>query len=385
MRVLIRHRSVMKVALLTSVVALSLSGWCELPGVVLRFDDVHPVGQWRDLIDAFDSEGFKASLAIPMGSVRNEHVEFLRQAQLAGHELMDHTYDHATYSHWCQTAEEYREVCRRRFVAERDAANRFVGFRFDFDRDHPGNFPFEGMISNGILVVSKSIAAKLHRPNKIYVPRLDRFFGFYDDPEGRIVLRSFYTYRIKEKAEVSQSEMLLCDHRAFSISDEALRYQAKCSRDAFMHYGLSLPKSWIQPGGWDSWMPVDQFVRVYAGDFGYVAADCIMKGNRGWNGDPAAPNPAIARYAFCPELYFDVASVSPAALRARILECQKKGKGVCFISHMTVPPTMKRGRQEWLDETRSLLKWLKKEEIPVRTFSEMASFLWGRQSSKGSL
>lgn len=38
----------------------------------------------------------------------------------------------------------------------------------------------------------RETAAGLKRPNKIYVPALDRFFGFFDSPDGCILLLSFY-------------------------------------------------------------------------------------------------------------------------------------------------------------------------------------------------
>lgn len=375
--------NVRSIGLLLAVASAPFVASCLPPGVVLRFDDVHPVGVWRELVDAFDAEGMKASLAVPIGEVRAEHVEFLRRAQAHGHELMDHTHDHATYSHFCQDAGEFARACRLPFVAETNGEFRLVGFRFSFDRGHAGNFAFCGYVTNGVLVVSREDARRLHRPNKVYVPSLGRHYGFFDSPDGRIALRSFYTYRIEEKVDAPPGELLLCDHRAFSLSDDAVRYQADCSRRAFRRLGLADPRTWIQPGGWDAWLPADQFVRVYAKEFGYVAADCLPGASAEWNGDPKAPDPNVARFCFRPESYFDSAAVTPADVRKKILEAQSRGRGICFLSHMAVPPTMKGGRAEWMDETRSLLRWLKERRIPVRTFAEMAETLWGRWTPTG--
>ena len=349
-------------------------------GVVLRFDDAHSVWQWRELAAAFDAEGVKASFAVPMGSVRDPgQAEFLRKATANGHEIMDHAYHHGVFYDVCRDAAEFEAARKLPCVAEADEKDRFVGFRFTFDRKHPGNRVFRGSITDGVLVVLPEEAKRLHRPNKVFVPSLDRFYGFFDAPDGRIQLRSFYRpQELVRGIDVPEGELLLCDHRAFMIGEDALRYQAKLSRDAFHRCGLPDPKTWIQPGGWEPWVSVDLFRKVYAKEFGYTAADCIP-GSGPWNGDPKAPDPEIARYTFRPTSYFDSASVTQESIRRQILEAGKLGRALCFISHMQPSPKMKGGWSEWMSETRALLKWLKEKDIPVRTMSEMTDHLWGRK------
>ena len=347
-------------------------------GVVLRFDDAHPVAQWRELAAAFDAEGQKASFAVPMGYVKTEAQRaFLREAAANGHEIMDHAYNHGVFFHVCRDADEFDRTRNLPCVAECDPSTRFVGFRFDFDRAHPGNRAFRGTITNGVLVVSREEAKRLHRPNKVFVPSRNRHFGFYDSPDGHIRLRSFYRPEAVQGVDVPEGELLLCDHRAYRVCEGALRHQAELSRSAFRGCGLPEPKAWIQPGGWEPWVPADLFRKVYANEFGYTAADCIPGSDRSWNGDPKAPDPEIARYTFRPIPYFDNASVTQDGIRRQILAAQKSGRGLCFLSHMQPSPKMKGGWGEWLDETRSLLAWLKANKIPVRTLSEMADCLWG--------
>ena len=347
------------------------------PGVVLRFDDTHSVDRWQALLDVFDEEGVKASLAIPCGHLKSaEQVEFLRRAASGGHELMDHTHGHLTYSYRCRDAEEFAEVSRLPFAADTYADARQVGFKFSFDDAKPGSFPFRGFVTNGILVVSTETAKRLHRPNKIYIPSLDRYFGFFDDSSGHIALFSFYASNRREHVDVPACEMQLCSAAAFSQSDEVLRFQAEKSRAAFRRLGLPEPKSWIQPGGWDADVPVNQFRRVYVREFGYTAADCVPGYSREWNGRPDAPDPVTARYTFRPTGYFDV-SGNVQAVRDSILKAQSEGRAICLISHMQVSPKMKGGWNEWLAATRELIRWLKEKRIPIRTFSEAVDVLWG--------
>lgn len=347
-------------------------------GVVLRFDDAHPVEQWKELAAAFDAEGLKASFAVPMGFVKTEEQRvFLREAAANGHEIMDHAYHHGVFYDVCRTAAEFEAARKLPCVAEADGKDRFVGFKFDFDRNHPGNRAFRGSITNGVLVVSAEEAKRLRRPNKVFVPSLDRFFGFFDAPDGRIQLRSFYRSREQVRGiDVPEGELLLCDHRAFMVCEDALRYQARLSREAFRRCGLPEPKTWIQPGGWEPWVSVDLFRKVYAKEFGYTAADCIP-GSGPWNGDPKAPDPEIARYTFRPTSYLDSASVTQESIRKTILAARDAGRALCFLSHMQPSPKMKGGWTEWMAETRALLKWLNEKDIPVRTMSGMADCLYG--------
>lgn len=347
------------------------------PGVVLRFDDTHSVDRWQALLDVFNEEGVKASFAIPCGHLKSdEQVEFLRRAAAAGHELMDHTHGHLTYSYRCRDAKEFEEVSRLPFVAETYADTRQVGFKFSFDGTKPGSFPFRGFVTNGILVVSKETAKRLHRPDKIYIPSFDRYFGFFDDPGGHIALYSFYSGSRREHVDVSACEMRLCSHAAFSQGDEVIRFQAERSRAAFRRLGLPEPKSWIQPGGWDADVPADQFRRVYVREYGYTAADCVPGYSREWNGRPDAPDPVTARYTFRPTGYFDM-SGNVQAVRDSVLRAQAEGRAICLISHMQVSSNMKGGWNEWLAATRELIRWLKAKRIPIRTFSETADVLWG--------
>ena len=319
-----------------------------------------------------------------MGFVKSEEQRaFLREAAANGHEVMDHAYNHGVFFDTCRTAAEFETARKLPCVAEVDEKDRFVGFRFGFDRKHPGNRVFRGAITNGVLVVSPEEAKRLRRPNKIYVPSRDRFFGFFDSPDGRIPLRSFHRpQELVRGVDIPECELLLCDHRAFMISEDALRYQARLSRDVFRRCGLPDPKTWIQPGGWEPWVSVDLFRKVYAKEFGYTAADCIPGSDSRWNGDPKAPDPEVARYTFRPAQYLDSATVSSASLRQQILAAQAAKRGLCFLSHMKPSPKMKGGWSEWMSETRALLKWLKENEIPVRTMSRMTECLYGKVGLK---
>lgn len=348
-----------------------------IAGVVLRFDDAHDVKDWRELTDCLELEGLHASLAVPVGRLSAQQEAFLREASANGHEIMDHACFHTMFAYICGSDDEFERDKQLPFVAEADAKRRFLGFRFSFDRTDARNKTFRGSVSNGVLIVSREVAATLERPDKIYIPAYDRFFGFYSSPDGHIQLLSFYRYAARPEglADLPESDMMMCSSQAFSLPKEVLRYQAQRTRESFRRIGLPDPKVWIQPGGWDANIPVGDFKDVYEREFGYRSADCIPGGTKR-NGDPKADDPDVARFSFRPTSYLDSPRVTPETIRKWILEAREKNVGLCFISHMNPSPKMKGGWSEWLNETKSLLRWLKENEIPVRTFSEMTDYLW---------
>ena len=341
-------------------------------GVVFRFDDVHDAAKWRQVAEAFESEGARASFAVPIGWVREaSKEEFLREAAKRGHDIMDHTYDHTMFSCRCRDKDDFSAVRGRSFVSAADLERQIVEFRFACETNHPLNRPFSGAVSNGVLIVSEETAAQLHRPSKVYIPALDRYFGFYPSKDGHLPLYSFYRQERVAVPDLSECEMLLCHPYAFSLSDDVLRFQAERSRKAFRRIGLPDPKVWIQPGGWDPWLPLEAFLRVYVREYGYVAADCIGGLDRRTDRTPAA-DPNTDSYTLRPCNFFDNSSVTPESIRRQILSPRHEGRPLCFLSHMSVPVSMRGGWNEWLAETRSLLRWLRHEGIPVCTFSGVA-------------
>ena len=359
----------------TAIFALAaISAHCAFsaPGVVLRFDDAQPVARWRQLASVFDAAGAKMSIALPAGHLKDAEQEaFLREASANGHEIMDHAYDHALYSCRCRDAAEFASLTNLPFVAESDAAALRLCFRYRFDAGHARNWRFRGCIKDGKLVVAKSLAKKFHRPDKLYIPSLDRVFGFRESPSGEMKLFSFWYPVPVSLPDSPAEEMVCCDQRAFSLDDDVLRFQAKHSVEAFKRLGLPPPKTWIQPGGWEPWLPAETFRRVYALEFGYTGADCLV----GCEKDGVAADLSLAPFMFRPLSYLDAKSMTPAKIRAAIEDSVEHNRPICFLSHMQPPEG---GTwDKWLEETASLLKWLRENSIPVKTFSEVTANMSG--------
>ncbi len=342
------------------------------PGVVLRFDDAHPVEQWRQLAAVFDAAGAKMSLALPARHLGGEEQRaFLREAAAKGHEIMDHAYDHALYSCRCRDAAEFAALSNLPFVVETDAPNLRLCFRYRFDMDHPRNRRFRGRVKGGRLIVEKNEAKKFQRPNKVYIPSLGRVFGFMSSQDGEMKLYSFWYPTPAAPPDSPEEDMVYCDQRSFSPGDDVLRFQAGRSRDAFARIGLPEPKVWIQPGGWEPWLTAETFRRVYALEFGYTGADCLV----GCEKEGMAADLSLAPFMFRPLPYLDSKAMTPEKIRSSIQDSVEHNRPICFLSHMRPPPGGTWG--QWLAETAELLKWLGENNIPVKTFSEVTARMSG--------
>ena len=332
-------------------------------GVTFRFDDAHPAAQWRELAGLFDARGFKATFAINAGYLETEEQKsFLREAAGRGHELIDHTHDHAIFSYRYRDAADRERLKDDPAVVACSSGECRLNLRYEINLAHPANFRFRGFVTNGVLVVAPDIARRLHRPDKVYAPSLDRTFGIFDSPDGHFALHTFWTTAPAELPDIPESEFVCVSCRAFRISDDVLRFQARRTREAFLRLGFPLPKAWAQPGGWEPYLNDVDFKRIYADEFGYVLGDAFVPYGE-------KPDPRLAAFHNRYRSYFDNASVTDETIRRDVRAALAKGETLSFISHMKPPKGMT--WETWLAKTAAFLDWLKTEKIPVLTASEL--------------
>ena len=94
-------------------------------GVALRFDDNHKVAEWKALARQFEERGLRMALAVIPNArhgMTPEHWQALKELSDRGHEIMDHTPQHALYRLDYETREAYQAAKARNypFVAECD-------------------------------------------------------------------------------------------------------------------------------------------------------------------------------------------------------------------------------------------------------------------------
>ena len=353
-------------------------------GVALRYDDNHKAEEWRALARQFEERGLRMSLAVVPNArhgMTPAHWRTLKELSDRGHEIMDHTPQHALYRLDYETREAYQAAKARNypFVAECDDGGMRLYCLGKVDLGHPANRRFRasarGRDNACAFTVSDAKDEGLVKwTNKVYIPSQKRFFGV-DREGGRLILRDFWRRGVA--LDVTDEEMVLVSDNAFEMPEELLRLQTERSRKAFTDHGLPPPRTWCQPGGWEPFVPAQDVARICGREFGYNGGTCVPGSvKRSFAYDD--PNGAITRFAIRPcWKYFDDGS-SPEAIAKEIREVLADGRVALVLSHMS--PHRVGGWESWLRLNGEFLDWLKRERIPVRTPAEWSDIVYGKMA-----
>lgn len=330
---------------------------------VMRFDDNHTPAQWRQVADAFERHGLRACFAVTAASLSGEQDACLAELSRRGHEIMDHTPQHAIYRQELADDATFAARTNRAYAAEWDAARRRIYCRAEIDWNHRSSFRFRGSIRDGEVFVADPAALKrLHFTAKFYVPSVGRWFGVRKVDGDRRLIADFWGRDVKGVV-VPETEMVTLFQDAIQPSDELLRDQCRTTRAVFDRFGIARPTCWIQPGGWESFLDWKVLKRVCGGEFGYVAADAVVGPATGSNAWVLRPNFA----------YFDEGRTFEEVTK-RVTDALDKGRFFIYISHMN--GSRAGGWEKWLAETESFAAWLKESGITVVTYSDLARRLF---------
>ena len=330
--------------------------------IVLRFDDNKPVSQWLEVAEIFEAVGGRCSFAVNAASLSEKQWATLRELSARGHEIMDHTAQHAMFKMKMDTAAEAEAFRGADFFDHAEGS--LVLCRPEADLKNPKNVRVRASMKEGVLRSDdpKFLSAQFHS-QKFYVPSTDAFYGlgkncgaglFKKGPEqkcsdfwGRWTTNSF-----------DACEIVLFDREAVQPSKDLLRAQAKNSVSRFRAHGLPSPKTWIKPGGWEQGFDGNRMKEVYGDEFGYVAADSSIRVAR-WT-----------PWCYPSDFGFFDGGASVDAVYARAMKSIRAGRTYPYISHQW---TEKIGRPEFLKRCRELAARLKADGVRIATYSSVGA------------
>lgn len=353
--------------LLTAVLGMSQAlSAADARLFVMRFDDNHTPAQWRQVADIFERHGLKACFAVTAASLSDEQGKCLAELSRRGHEIMDHTPQHAIYLQDFRDDASFAARTNRPYVAAWDVARRRIYCRAEIDWNHRSVFRFRGSIRDGEVFVTDPAALKrLHFAAKFYVPSVGRWFGVRKVDGDRRQVADFWGRDVKDVV-VPETEMVTLFQDGIQPSDELLRDQCQTTRAIFDRFGIARPTCWIQPGGWESFLDWKVLKRVCGGEFGYVAADAVV-------GPATGSNAWVLRPSFA---YFDE-GFKFAEVTKCVTDSLDKGNFFIYISHMQ--GSRIGGWEKWLAETEAFAAWLEKSDITVVTYSDLARRLFSKE------
>ena len=217
---------------------------CSRPSFVMRFDDNKPVSQWREVAEIFETIGGRCSFAVNAATLDDRQWAALRDLAARGHEIMDHTAQHAVFKLLCATAAEADRHRLAEFFDHVEQDGRLVLCRPELDLGCAANVRVQATMTNGVLRSSDPVFLSAQGfSRKFHVPSVGRTYGFGKDcgnglfkkgPEqrcsdfwGRWTTDSF-----------GPCEIVILAEEAVQPSLDLLRAQAQASVSLFVAHGL---------------------------------------------------------------------------------------------------------------------------------------------------
>ena len=333
------------------------------PSLVLRFDDNKSVSQWREVAGIFEAVGGRCSFAVNSATLSEEQWDGLRELSAHGHEIMDHTGQHAVFKLLLESSEAAERYRKAEFFDHVESEGLLVLCRPEIDLMHFGNVRVTACMTNGVCWSDDPAFVNAQRfSRKFYVSATKRIYGFGKDCGGNLFKRGpsqkcsdFWGRWTTDSFAVG--EIVILDDEAVQPSKDLLRAQARTTLTRFRTHGLPAPRTWIRPGGWET--PIDwrRMKSVYGDEFGYVVADSTC-------GRGLAPySPWCYRSDFA---FFDM-DKNVDEVYKRAVEVLNKGHSFSYVSHQWTAD-----RTKYLEQCRALARKLKENGVPMTTYAHIA-------------
>ena len=144
--------------------------------LVLRFDDNKPAAQWREVAEIFEAVGGRCSFAVNPAGLNEEQWAALRDLASRGHEIMDHTAQHAVFKLRLDSAAEAEAYRTADFFDHAEGG--LVLCRPELDLAHPGNVRVKASMTAGVLRSDdpRFLSAQSFS-RKFYVPSTGALYG----------------------------------------------------------------------------------------------------------------------------------------------------------------------------------------------------------------
>ena len=351
-------------------------GVSKIAGVAFRFDDNPPTTEkYREIDAVFARHKANYCLAPNLAAIADkpEFGEFFRKSVGAGNELIDHTVSHSCY----QVRNTPETLSRLKNDPGVDHVNPgFICLKYEAV---PGcqETNFKGSVRNGnqlelpphIETMLLKFAVAWHA---LWIVPRGECYRIMRSPDAKsLYLQSLWGENITLPELENVDLRLVPKNDGVRPADNAMRLAMR--ENALCLKRLGLPpetlRVFVQPGGFEPFLRMDELKRIYVKEFGYRAADRYTSKKHTFC-DPAGADKA---FELSPD--FDcLETVAPEALKMRIADSFARHEVTLYISHMKTAQ-FPDGLKEFLRRHDELLAWLNAAGIPVRTYSEWAELL----------
>jgi hypothetical protein len=354
-------------------------------GLCFRVDDNQSIERWTKYSEVFDRYNLKFCFALNLGLVENDkaYLQMVRQFQSKGHELQDHTPDHATQ--YFTVAES--EIAKYLSLPGVDhVSGNTVCLKYD-SVSTVTRYPGEGAFRTE----GNSIISSKNGAFSDFLKAPDTYLGIFipvwntillcdavsasnpNDPDTMEVVSlwreklSLSDFSHDREIKPAMEFLSVFDIR---MNHDALSLLARRTIEICQRNGISRPTSWIQPGGRTPQISAQDAARAFGKNLQYTNAatyrNLTLKCFNEINTDQSK------QFGMQWGDFYEDASYF-SALKDNI--SLRTANHFVLIGHSHFSALLG-SWDDYLVRTDSVLQWTVAKEIPVRTQSQWASSLY---------
>ena len=346
-------------------------------GVCFRGDDNHSPAKWRQLLALFERYDCAVSASLNLLSKADDadYMAFVRELQERGHEYMDHSPTHRVFSMQCQSASAASAYAGQPGVDH--VRGNVVYFRYVPPASVEGRPTGTADIKGSTFASSAAEVLEHWSWEPLVMLEGDAQVYLFDGERNAPCPSRLQTLWGEDTVDLPSRKgvrFYRLSKGQVSVVPDALRHQARLTREICSRHGVRAPVTWIQPGGAEPVLHRRLVKQVLGDEFGYTAAatypDASLKCFN--EHDPDGDKRFGMQWGNFQEDRFSVAENK---------KCIADGVARHYVmfghSHLN-------GRKEiggwegYLRNTEELLKWCREKRIPVRTYCQWADTLYGR-------
>lgn len=340
-------------------------------GIAFRYDDNQTAAKWKVLTGVFDTYGFKLGMSLNFAKIDpadQVYLEAVRNAQADGHEVMDHTPNHTVFQ---LQADADAITALAKSPAVDHVSGNTAYFKY---RVKPEYYccDFTAGVDGKKLTLSDAVKAQLDKEWVIYAPELKTAFMTCKVGDA-YELRSFWDENNVDLGRRAQLEFKIVKRFwGFAADPEALRIMADFTRKKAQAFGLTPPKTWIQPGGRAPIILAEEVRAVFGTEFGYTSAATYQDAALKIYGEPDPDRCRFAMQWGNFNLENQTVEEAKKIIAAGVARNYVMIGGGHLWAHK-VPG----GWDEYIRRHDELLKWCRDTGVPVKLQREWADLLYG--------
>ena len=339
-------------------------------GVCFRFDDNAPIADYMRAARLFAkyNANFCMSLNFSMFSSQ-QYIDSIRVLQDMGNEIMDHTPNHRT--NFFITQFPINDYLRPETTIPIDGIDHIQNNKIclEFETIDTSNAVKSGVcdIFQNELISSNNFTELAESEIFVYIPILNRIVLIDSVSFNKIFFLDIWNDKLILPT-TWQTKYFIFDQNDIQISENALKLLANETTKLANLFNINPPNVWIQPGGKFPQFTKTKLGNILGNELNYVAGAAENKGRQIYNElDPNKNEKFEMQWG---DFFDDTWTVE----KCKNIIADRTAKHYMQISHAHFYAID--SIEHYFSKLDSLLSWLTENNIPIKTYSQWAKYLY---------